>query len=145
MIACAHALGNDDLYMLDASPIMQKVAVNLANSPPKSIDVNVLHRCLGHLGIDNCQTLINRQLVDGVNGITGEEEFCEGCAYGQSRRKHHPPTGTKTKQQLERVHIDLCGPLPSSIGRNRYFLLIIDEHTHYHWVEFLQKKSDAFV
>ena len=98
VIACAHALGKDDLYMLDVSPITQKVAANLANSPPKSIDVNILHRCLGHLGIDNCSTLVNCQLVDGVNKITGEEEFCKGCAYRQLRWKHHPPTGTKTKQ-----------------------------------------------
>ena len=83
--------------MLDALPIMQKVAANLANSPPKSIDVNILHRHLGHLGIVNCQTLVNCQLVDGVNKITGEEEFCKGCAYGWLRQKHHPPTGTKTK------------------------------------------------
>ena len=54
VIAHARALGDNDLYTLDASPIMQKVAANLANSPPKSIDVNVLHRHLGHLGIDNC-------------------------------------------------------------------------------------------
>ena len=39
----------------------------------------------------------------------------------------------------------MCGPLPSSIGRNQYYLLIIDKHTHYHWVEFLQKKSNVFV
>ena len=42
------------VYMLDAAPVTQKVAANLANSPSESINVNVLHRCLGHLGIDNC-------------------------------------------------------------------------------------------
>jgi hypothetical protein len=42
------------------------------------------------------------------------------------------------------VHIDLCGPLPNSLGGNRYFLIIVDEHTHYLWVEIVSKKSDSF-
>ena len=144
VIARARAFNDDDLYTLEASPVIQKVDANVAISPIKSINVNILHRRLGHLGFDNCRTLVNRRLIDGVDKITGSDEFCEGCTYGRSRRKHHPTTDTKTKRRLERVHIDLCGPLPNSIGGNRYFLLIIDEHTHYHWVEFLPKKSDAF-
>ena len=93
---------------------------------------------------DNCCTMINCQLVDGIDSVIGKEEFCEGCAYGRSKRKPHLSTGTKTGRQLERVHVDICGPLPNSLGGNCYFLLIIDEHTHHHWVEFLTKKSDAF-
>ncbi len=88
--------------------------------------------------------MINRQLVDGINGVVGEVEFCKGCAYGRSKWKPHPSTSTKTRRQLERIHVDICGPLPNSLGGNRYFLLLIDEHTHHHWVEFLPKKSDAF-
>lgn len=137
MITCAYASDNNNLYTLDATPIVQKVAANLASSPSRTININILHRCLGHLGIDNCHTLINHRLVDGVEKIIGDEIFCEGCAYGHSKWKHHPSMGTRTKRRLERVHIDLCGPLPNSLGGNQYFLLIIDEHTHYQWVEFL--------
>ena len=118
VIARTYASSSDDLYTLDATPIVQKVAAKLASSPSKTIDVNTLHRRLGHLGIDNCHTLINRRLVDGVDRIVGQETFCEGCAYECSKRKHHPSTDTRTKRHLERVHIDLCGPLPNSIGGN---------------------------
>ena len=130
--------------MLDATPMKQKVVANLTSSSSHKLNVNTLHRWLGHLGIDNCRLLVNRGLVDRVDRIVGEEKFCEGCAYGRSKRKHHPITGTKMKRRLERIHIDLCGPLPNSLGGNHYFLLIIDEHTHYHWVEFFPKKSDSF-
>jgi hypothetical protein len=88
--------------------------------------------------------MVNHQMVDGVDKVIGKEQFCKGCAYGCSKQKHHPSTGTVTRCQLERVHINLCGPLPSSLSGNLYFLLIINEHTHYHWVEFISKKSDAF-
>jgi hypothetical protein len=144
VIARAHASGENDLYTLDASPVVQKVAAKIASTTSLSVDINVLHRRLGHLGIDNCRTLVDRRLVDGIDRVVGDVEFCKGCVYGRSKRKHHPATSTKTKRRLERVHIDLCGPLPDSLGGNRYFLLIIDEHTHYQWVEFLSKKSDAF-
>ena len=108
------------------------------------MDINTLHRHLGHLSFDNCHLMVNHQLVDGVDKVAGKEDFCKGCVYGHSKWKSHPPMGTTTKCWLERVHIDLCGPIPISIGGNKYFLLIIDEHTHYYWVEFLSKKSDAF-
>ncbi|SRR5258706_1486708 len=49
-----------------------------------------------------------------------------------------------TRCRLERIHIDICRPLPDSIGGNHYFLLIIDKHTHHHWVKFLSKKSNTF-
>ena len=143
VIAQAFATDDTDLYTLDATPIAQKVAANFTSPSSRSIDINILHRRLGHLGIDNCRLMVNHRLVDGVDKVVGKEEFCKGCAYGRSKRKHHPSTGTITRRRLERVHIDLCGPLPDSLGGNRYFLLIIDEHTHYHWVEFLSKKSDA--
>lgn len=143
VMARAFACEDTDLYTLDASPVTQKVAANLTSSPSRLIDINILHRRLGHLGIDNCRLMVNHRLVDGIEKVVGKEEFCEGCAYGRSKRKSHPLTGTTTKRRLERVHIDLCGPIPNSLGGNRYFLLIIDEHTHYHWVEILPKKSDA--
>ena len=122
--------------MLDTSPIIQKVAAKLASSPSRTINVNVLHRRLGHLGIDNCRVMVNHRLVDGVDKIVGKEEFCEGCAYGQSKCKHHPITSTKTRRQLERIHIDLCGPLPNSIGGNRYGV----KSTRFQWSDLAQQR-----
>jgi len=142
VIARVYALGESDLYTLDTIPLAHKVDAKLASS--SSININVLHRRLGHLRLDNCHLMVNCRLVDGVDKITGKEEFCEGCAYGRSKRKPHPPTGTRTRRRLERIHVDICGPLPSSIGGNHYFLLIVDEHTRYMWTEFMPKKSDAF-
>ena len=134
-IARAYASGSADLYTLDATPVEQKVAANLTSSSSRTVDINVLHRHLGHLGNDNCCMLVKHQLVDGVDNVVGKEVFCEGCAYGCSKRKPHLSTGTRTRRQLERIHIDICRPLPISLGGNCYFLLIIDEYMHYHWVE----------
>jgi hypothetical protein len=83
VIARVFALGNTDLYTLDAILVLQKVAMNLVLNPSCSINVNILHRCLGHLGIDNCCLMVNQKMVDGVDWVVGKEEFYEGCAYGQ--------------------------------------------------------------
>jgi len=80
-----YSLGSMDLYMLDATPVVHKVAAKVASSSSQSIDVNVLHRHLGHLGTDNCRKLIKCQLVEGVDRIIGKEGFCKGCAYGHSK------------------------------------------------------------
>ena len=81
IITCAYASNDADLYTLDTSPVIEKVAAKLT-SPSSRIDINVLHRRLGHLGIDNCRIMVNHRLVDGVDKIVGKEEFCKGCAYG---------------------------------------------------------------
>ena len=97
MITHVHVSGSTNLYILDVTPMKPKVAAKLASSSLWSIDINVLHRHLGHLRTDNCHAMINPQLVDGVGSVVGKEEFCEGCAYGRSKWKPHLSTGTKTK------------------------------------------------
>ena len=67
VITRAFATESGDLYMLDATPIKQKVVANLTSSSSHKLDVNTLHRRLGHLGIDNCCLLVNCGLVDGVD------------------------------------------------------------------------------
>jgi hypothetical protein len=59
VIARVFTSGNADLYTLDAILVLQKVAVNLVLNPSCSININILHRRLGHLGIDNCHLMVN--------------------------------------------------------------------------------------
>jgi len=58
VIACAYASGESDLYTLDAILLVHKVDAKLASS--SLIDINILHRRLGHLGLDNCRLMVNR-------------------------------------------------------------------------------------
>jgi len=62
VIARAYALGESDLYTLDTIPLAHKVDTKLTSS--SLININVLHRRLGHLGLDNCHLMVNHQLVD---------------------------------------------------------------------------------
>lgn len=40
----------------------------------------------------------------------------------------------------------MCGPInPSSFGKNKYFILFIDDHSRKTWVYFLKQKFEAFM
>ena len=43
------------------------------------------------------------------------------------------------------MYADICGLInPHSLGKNRYFLLFIDDFNHKTWIYFLKEKSEAF-
>ena len=58
------------LYCLDASPHPSKVFISLAVSL-WSLDINNLHRQLGHLVFDECKKLVHRGLIKGVDVLHG--------------------------------------------------------------------------
>jgi hypothetical protein len=82
VIARVFTLVDTDLYALDVILVLQKVAANLILNPSCSINIDILHRCLGHLSIDNCCLMVNWKMVDGVDWVVGKEEFCKGCTHG---------------------------------------------------------------
>ena len=45
---------------------------------------------------------------------------------------------------LELVHADLCGQItPKTLGGASYFLLVVDDHSRYMWLELLKTKDQA--
>jgi hypothetical protein len=49
-----------------------------------------------------------------------------------------------TTKPLKMLHMDLFGPVVyTSIGDNKYGLIIIDDYSYFTWVFFLQDKSEA--
>ena len=50
----------------------------------------------------------------------------------------------RATKQLELVHGDLCGLVsPATPGGRRYFLLLVDDATHYMWAVLLDSKAIA--
>lgn len=43
------------------------------------------------------------------------------------------------------MHTDLCGPItPTTPGGNKYYLLVVDDHSRYMWLELLKSKDEAY-
>ena len=130
-------------YHLNASPCPLKVFISLT-AFLQSIDINDLHRYLGHLLFDDCKKPVNRGLVEGFNALCRHQNFCPGCVAGKIHQApFHTPTSI-TKNRLHHVHSDLAGPFLLSIHRCKYFIVFFDEHSKKLWVYFMTRKSDMF-
>jgi hypothetical protein len=73
------------------------------------------------------------------------EQVCDGCVLGKQHRKPFPQVSSfRAGKGLELVHADLCQHItPKTIGGASYFLLVVDDHSKYIWVEVLKTKDQA--
>jgi len=49
-----------------------------------------------------------------------------------------------SKSPLDLIYSDVWGPAPESVGRNKYYVSFIDDHSKYTWIYLLRNKSDVF-
>jgi len=69
------------------------------------------------------------------------------CILGKQVRTHVPNMreGMWAKKILERVHVDLCGPMAiMSCSGCHYLMNLIDDYSNYPWSIHLKSKSNAF-
>jgi transposase InsO family protein len=103
------------------------------------------HERLGHANFGSLEKMGRLEMMRGLPPINHTEQFYDTCVLA----KHHSGVFTKqskyhTDKALELVHGDLCGPVkPATPGGRRYFLLLIDDATHYMWVMLQEAKSEA--
>ena len=105
------------------------------------------HARYGHLNFRSLQELCKRDMVGGLPQIKGPEQVCDGCALSKHHRAPFPrATAYRAQEGLELVHADLCGQImPPTPGGKSYFLLVVDDHRRYMWLERLATKAEAFV
>uniref|UniRef100_A0A2N9G770 Integrase catalytic domain-containing protein n=1 Tax=Fagus sylvatica TaxID=28930 RepID=A0A2N9G770_FAGSY len=101
---------------------------------------------LGHLNFGGLKLLAKTKMVRGLPSIEHPNQLCEGCLFGKQSRKSFPKeASTRANKPLQLVHADVCGPIkPSSLGKNNYFLLFIDDFSRKTWIYFLKQKSKVF-
>ncbi|KMQ91985.1 gag-pol polyprotein [Lasius niger] len=101
------------------------------------------HRRLGHLGRTGMKLLRDKH-AKGLRFESPLREPCVICCKGKQHRQPHPSVNKRTKQVLELLHMDLCGPMENtSLGGSRYFMTIVDDHSRKIFIYFLEKKSQA--
>ena len=105
------------------------------------------HRRFGHLNFHGLKLLSQNNMVVGLPScIEDREGVCKGCALGKHHRQPFlKGVGWRAKKALELVHTDVCGPMSTlSHGKNRYFILYIDDFTRMTWVFFMKQKYEVF-
>ena len=100
----------------------------------------------GHLNFGALKLLGDKYMVNGMPLINHQHHLCEAYLLGKHSRRSFPKEAmTRATEPLQLVHTDVRGPIkPSSFGKNRYFLLFIDDYSRKTWVYFLKQKSEAF-
>jgi transposase InsO family protein len=137
-----HAIGNLYYFTPALTSELYFAASDINNDP-----YVLWHHRFGHPGQHILESISEH--VVGISGALKNSnlKICQGCIYAKSHRQPFPKTSTnRATQLLERVHSDLCGPMPvPSLNGSRYILTFIDDASRYTRVYFLEHKGDTFV
>lgn len=111
---------------------------------PSDVPLETHHRRLGHLGEGRLRRLLRRLHVSSAEDPLPP---CESCSRAGMKRRNFKDSGSRTTKPLQRVFIDLAGPVNAYDGRkkvnDRFALTITDDYTRYRWVRVLRHKNDA--
>ncbi|CAJ2653926.1 unnamed protein product [Trifolium pratense] len=104
------------------------------------------HYRYGHLNFKSLNHLCNKKMVVGLPLIHTPEKLCEGCFVSkQPRNSFKSSVYSRSKQPLDVVHSDVCGPIEvPTLGGSRYFMTCVDEFTRKVWIYLLKEKSEVF-
>jgi hypothetical protein len=98
------------------------------------------HHRLGHPGRDVMSKLSSSTSVSGCRGSL--EHLCHACQLG--RRVRLPfPTSSRAADIFDLIHCDVWTSPVISISGYKYYLLILNDFSHYLWTFPLRQKSDT--
>ncbi|CAI5970312.1 unnamed protein product [Closterium sp. NIES-65] len=108
-----------------------------------------LHRCLGHPSLPRLRGMASFYLVCGLPRSLpplppGPARTYVPCVEGRQRAAPHSSEFPPTKAPLQTLHMDVWGPARvRGLGQERYFLLVVDDYSHYTSAFPLRSKGDV--
>ena len=102
------------------------------------------HRRFAHLGSAKLRQLHKVTTLEKPIPINdSHEDVCEVCALTKFINKRGHNVSDRKTSILALISIDICGPLPSSLDSESYFLEIVDNHSRKTWCIPLKQRFDA--
>ena len=85
-------------------------------------------------------------MVTGMPKISPKHVgICKGCALGKNTKKPFSRSKNRSKELLDLIHSDICGPMSSpSLSGCLYYVLFIDDHSRKSWIYLFKAKSETF-
>lgn len=101
------------------------------------------HRRLGHLDFQSME-LLKQNEASGIDYDIDQHTPCVVCAEGKpSKRPFRSNCFFKSKEKLDLIHSDICGPMAvPSFGGARFLLTFIDDCTGMVFGYFIKDKDD---
>ncbi|CAI7890159.1 unnamed protein product [Closterium sp. NIES-54] len=115
---------------------------------PLSHENLLRHHRLGHPSLPRLRGMASRTLVSGLPRSLphlppGPTPTCVPCVEGRQRAAPHSSTFPPTESPLQTLHMDVWGPARvRGQGRERYFLLVVDDYSRYTSVFHLRSKGE---
>ena len=103
----------------------------------------IWHRRLGHPGN---QVLSRLRINNSISVIPSEHDtsLCHACQLGRHTRLPFPTSMSRASKPFELIHCDLWTSPVISISGSKYYLVCLDDFTHYLWTFPLKLKSETF-
>lgn len=103
------------------------------------------HGRLGHVNFRSLKQLVSKGMANGVPKISHPEKVCNDCLVAKQTRSSFPRVAQwHAVEKLSLVYVDLCGPItPATAGGNKYFMLLVDDHSRWMNVYLLKSKNQA--
>jgi hypothetical protein len=103
------------------------------------------HAWFGHVNFNSLRKMASECLVLGLPTMEHVEQICEACLIRKHTRAPFPQQVTRhVGRILELFHGDLCGSInPATPSGNRYFLLLVDDYSHYMWISLMPANDGA--
>ena len=130
MLSCN---SDGDLYTFPAAT---------STAPHASIAVTstLWHHRLGHLSSATLETLQNNS---SISCDKTAHTIWHSCQLGKHVRLHFSNSSSRSSVPFELVHCDVWTSPVASIFGYRWYLVILDDYTHYCWTFPLAHKSDV--
>jgi hypothetical protein len=99
------------------------------------------HRRLGHPGPDALSSLSRSSFIQCTSK---KHNFCHAYQLGKHTRLPFCSSSHRAKHPFDLIHLDLWTSPVVSVSDSKYYLIILDDYTHYLWTFPLKLKSDTF-
>ena len=110
----------------------------------KAVDVNLIHRRLGHPTVHVLKTILNLCIQFSIFNKIQNLQFCDACQFGKNHMLHFNSVQTKTTELLQLLYANLWGPSHvTSTQGYVYCLSILDDFSRFTWIFPLRSNSGA--
>ncbi|RLM74346.1 uncharacterized protein C2845_PM15G17920 [Panicum miliaceum] len=99
------------------------------------------HRRLGHLGRDAMSKLISSSVISCNKDDT--DRICHACQLGRHARLPFSSSSSRAAHKFDLIHCDLWTSPIVSVSGYKYYLVILDDCSHYLWTFPLRLKSET--
>lgn len=137
-------MSNNNIYLLNLQPSFHPAAKKdnlVALKVTQNTSMSLWHRRMGHLN-PNYLKLLCKTAV-GIQFSDKELCKCEVCVAGKLTNKPFKANNNRAPKILQLVHSNVCQVEDLSIGKVKYFVTFLDDHSRKIFVYMIKRKDEV--